>query len=211
MATKKAKFYVVWNGHRKGVFDNWNACKASVDSFPKAQYKSFETRIAAEMAFQEKPEKHIYKDAKKLGKVQSLNFSTTFIYPSMAVDAACSGLTGKMEYQGVDPKTKRHIFHKGPYKDGTNNVGEFLAIVHALALLHKTGSDLPIYSDSKIAIGWVKKKKHASTLSPTPNNEELFDLLERAEKWLKEHKYKNQVLKWETKWWGENPADFGNK
>jgi ribonuclease HI len=212
MAKKKSKYYVVWNGRKTGVFDNWDTCKASIDSFPKAQFKSFESRALAEQAFRDKPEKHIFKDkSTDATRAQGLLSRSDIIYPSMAVDAACSGSTLKMEYQGVDTKTKQRIFHKGPYADGTNNVGEFLAIVHALALLQKHNNDMPIYSDSRIAIGWVKKKKHASKLEPTAANEPLFDLLDRAEKWLKENKYKNKILKWETKSWGENPADFGNK
>lgn len=212
MGAKKAKYYVVWNGRQTGVFDSWDTCKASIDAFPKAQYKSFETKQEAESAFKEKPEKHIYKkvnDAETANK--PLSASNKIIYPSIAVDAACSSHSLKMEYQGVDALTKTVIFHRGPFLDGTNNVGEFLAIVHALALLKKHNSDIPIYSDSRIAINWVKKKRHASELKPTSNNNDIFELLDRAEQWLRENKYKNKILKWETKAWGENPADFGRK
>ncbi|RYF97393.1 MAG: ribonuclease H [Chitinophagaceae bacterium] len=212
MASKKVKYYVVWKGRQTGVFDNWETCKSYVDGFEKAQYKSFESKELAERAFKEKPEKHIYKgSSNKPTKEDRSSYASNIIYPSIAVDAACSGQSLKMEYQGVDPVSKDVIFHRGPYADGTNNVGEFLAIVHALSVLHKHKSNIPIYSDSKIAIGWVKKKKHASLLSPTANNRPIFELLERAEKWLRDHTYENKVLKWETKIWGENPADFGRK
>lgn len=43
-----------------------------------------------------------------------------------------------MEYRGVYVRTGQELFRIGPYPDGTNNVGEFLALVHALALLKKT-------------------------------------------------------------------------
>jgi ribonuclease HI len=35
--------------------------------------------------------------------------------------------------------------------------------------------------------------------------------MERAEKWLLSNEFSNEILKWETKAWGEIPADFGRK
>jgi ribonuclease HI len=116
-----------------------------------------------------------------------------------------------MEYQGVYYKTGGLIFKQGPFRDGTNNIGEFLAIVHALGYCKKKGLLLPIYSDSRNAIGWVQKKKANTKLERTARNAELFDVLERAEQWLRDNSYRNPILKWETGTWGENPADFGRK
>ncbi len=130
---------------------------------------------------------------------------------SIAVDAASSGNPGRMEYRGVDTQTGKLLFHQGPYQQGTNNVGEFLALVHGLAYLKKQGSDRAIYSDSRIAIGWVRKKKCGTKLAPHSSNKILFELIARAETWLKSNTYKTPVLKWETKAWGEIPADFGRK
>lgn len=128
-----------------------------------------------------------------------------------AVDAACSGNPGKMEYQGIDLATGERIFHFGP-THGTNNIGEFLAIVHALALMEKHGlPNKAIYSDSYNAILWVKKKKCKTTLERSPKTEKLYQIIARAEKWLHEHEYANPILKWETNNWGEVPADFGRK
>ena len=112
-----------------------------------------------------------------------------------------------MEYRGVDTQTKKQLFHQGPFEKGTNNVGEFLALVHALAWLKKEKSDLPIYSDSKYAMAWVKKKKANSKIT----DPYLIDVVKRAENWLKENEYPNQIIKWQTKFWGEIPADFGRK
>ncbi len=128
-----------------------------------------------------------------------------------AVDASCCGNPGPMEYQGIDLATGARIFHFGPCH-GTNNIGEFLAIVHALALLYKQGdTQKTIYSDSYNAILWVKKKHCKTKLARTPQTEELFQVIERAEQWLRTHAYSNPVVKWETKKWGEVPADFGRK
>ena len=130
---------------------------------------------------------------------------------SIAVDAASSGNPGRMEYQGVDTQTGKLLFHQGPFAQGTNNVGEFLALVHGLAYLKKEGSDRAIYSDSRIAIGWVRKKKCGTKLAPHSSNKILFDLISRAESWLRSNTYTTSILKWETKVWGEIPADFGRK
>ena len=131
---------------------------------------------------------------------------------SISVDAACSGNPGKMEYRGVLTHNKQQIFIKGPFKKGTNNIGEFLALVHGIALLKsKNKEDIPIYSDSKIAMSWVKQKRCKTNMHFDASNKDLLELIKRAEKWLKENTYKNPILKWETKAWGEIPADFGRK
>ncbi|MBQ8656070.1 MAG: reverse transcriptase-like protein [Prevotella sp.] len=128
-----------------------------------------------------------------------------------AVDAACSGNPGPMEYQCVDLQTGQRVFHFGPTY-GTNNIGEFLAIVHALALAWQRGlTQLTVYSDSYNAILWVKKRKCKTKLERTPQTEQLFHIIERAEHWLLTHDYRNPVVKWDTQNWGEVPADFGRK
>ncbi len=128
-----------------------------------------------------------------------------------AVDAACSGNPGPMEYQGIDLQTGARIFHFGPVK-GTNNIGEFLAIVHALALMEKQGiKNKIIYSDSYNAILWVNNKKCKTKLERTSQTEPLYQIIERAEFWLRTHNVQTPIIKWETKKWGEVPADFGRK
>lgn len=208
----KNKYYVVWKGLNPGIYDNWAECKMQVDGQDGAKYKSFESREEATEAF-EKGYAHYLKAASP----------TTFtklavdapvgkpIYESLAVDAACSGNPGDMEYRGVYAATGQEIFHIGPLKEGTNNVGEFLALVHGLALLKQKESALPVYSDSRNAISWVKKKKCKTLLERKPINEPIFDLIERAERWLNTNTYTTRILKWETAEWGEIPADFGRK
>ena len=132
--------------------------------------------------------------------------------PSLSVDAACSGNPGLMEYRGVIVESGVEVFKKGPFTKGTNNIGEFLAIVHGLALCkQKNKPDLPIYTDSRTAMSWVSKKQCRTNLAFDASNQELLDLIKRAEKWLKTNTYRNPILKWETKSWGEIPADFGRK
>jgi ribonuclease HI len=57
----------------------------------------------------------------------------------------------------------------------------------------------------------VKQRKCKTKLERTEKTEALFQLIERAEKWLKENTYTTPLLKWETDVWGEVPADFGRK
>ena len=128
-----------------------------------------------------------------------------------AVDAACSGNPGPMEYQAIDLQTGYRVFHFGPLH-GTNNIGEFLAIVHALALCWNQGLHTKtIYSDSYNAILWVKKRKCKTQLERTPQTEHLYQIIARAEAWLNTHNYQNPIVKWDTQKWGEVPADFGRK
>lgn len=202
------KFYVVWQGRETGIFTSWEECKPQIEDYKGAQYKSFKTREEAEQAFA-----HSYYAAINKDKKTDVKKSPTppFIKKSIAVDAACSGNPGDMEYRGVNVFNGEQLFLQGVYKEATNNIGEFLAIVHGLALLKKQNSDWPIYSDSITAISWIKAKKCKTKLERTANNAEVFARIEAAEKWLATNTYTTKIYKWDTKAWGEIPADFGRK
>ncbi|MDR2970218.1 MAG: viroplasmin family protein [Tannerellaceae bacterium] len=220
----KKKFYVVWNGVTPGVYDNWTDCKLQVEGYQGAKYKSFESRDAAAEAYENGYFEYLKKAPTTpptspkerlqdtiLSQISTSEAGEVPVWESISVDAACSGNPGDMEYRGVYTATGQELFRIGPFKKGTNNVGEFLALVHGLALLQQKNSDLPVYSDSMNAMKWVKNKKAKTLLARVPENEQVFALIERAEKWLKTHTYKNRILKWNTAEWGEIPADFGRK
>lgn len=207
----KQKYYVVWKGLKTGVFTTWDECRQQVVGSDGAMYKSFETLEEAEKAYGESPQKHIYKKSTTPVGSITRHSKSEIIHDSICVDAACNSVTGVMEYRGVYTWNAEEIFHRGPYPDGTNNIGEFLALVHALALLEKNGKKSPVYSDSRTAISWVRKKRANTKLETTSRNAILFDLISRAEQWLTEHPINNPILKWETQDWGEIPADFGRK
>ena len=202
---KKNKFYVVWVGNKTGVFESWVECQLAVKNYKGSKYKSFIKKNEAEKAFLKGYE--VYYNKKKY----SHDNDTIPTNDALCVDAASSGNPGIMEYQGVEMLTKKVLFKKGPYKNATNNIGEFLALVHGIAYLEKTKKSKIIYSDSKTAISWVKKKKCKTTLKKNSENKEVFELISRAIKWLNENKYNVNILKWDTKLWGEIPADFGRK
>lgn len=220
---KQRKFYVVWLGHEPGIYTDWPRAKAQIDGYKGAKYKAFPTRAQAEAAYANSFEHYIkaanpavqpstHPRSRPTSPARSSAPTTPkIISQSISVDAACSGNPGEMEYQGVTTSGKRRLFHRA-FQLGTNNIGEFLALVHALAFLAAQNMpDLPIYSDSRIAIGWVQKGHCKTTLARGPKTAELFEYVDRAEAWLKANKITNPIYKWDTKAWGEIPADFGRK
>lgn len=207
----KNKYYVVWKGRKTGIFHSWAECNAQVNGFEGAKYKGFSNLEGAKAALKDEWHAHYNKKSDTVIPKKSKPHVGHPLKNSICVDAAWNSVTKDMEYRGIDYMTGEEIFRKGPYPDGTNNIGEYLAIVHALALLKKNGINRPVYSDSRNAIQWVIAKKHRSNLKPTAKNKTLFELLDRADTWLEENTYPNKLLKWETSEWGENPADFGRK
>ena len=233
----KQKYYVVWNGPSPGVYSSWEACQEAVSGVSGAKYKSFKSQAEAEDAFEMGEE--AYEEANACDDRTSNNSSKSgnsgnpgsscdiskpirpaynpaklpaeAIREAIAVDAACSGNPGAMEYRGVYLADGKEIFHYGPVH-GTNNIGEFLAIVHGLALLKQKGLDnMPIYSDSVNAQLWVRKHHCKTTPVRNDQTEKLYQMIERAEAWLRNNTYKNPIIKWQTDKWGEIPADFGRK
>ena len=213
----KNKYYVVWRGRKRGVFSSWAECERSVKGFVGAQYKGFGSRQEAERAFARSYAEFQGRPSSqgrwKLSRAKP-------VLPSISVDAAANGSPGDTEFRGVRTDTRQPIFREGPFREGTNNVGEFLAIVEGMRWLRKHGLDWPIYSDSNNAIAWVRAGKCNTKLRRTAHNARLFEMIREAEGYLRaddpqggtrsgwQHR---QVLKWDTAAWGENPADFGRK
>lgn len=230
------KFYVVFRGHNPGVYDDWEEVKEQTNGFPGALFKGFSNSEEAAMAYRnftgdedredlfrilsgasqsvsssghtEKPVKgrgdHAY-DPRSLERFPEIDMD------AWAVDASCLGNPGNMEYRGVNIKTGETIFLKGPFEDATNNIGEFLALIHAMALMTQKGDFHNIYSDSKTAMSWWRNKMVKTKLKPSEKNAKVFELLARATVWMQTHHFPMRVMKWDTEKWGEIPADFGRK
>lgn len=226
------KFYTVWVGRHPGVYDNWDDAREQVEGFPGARYRGFDSAEAATRAYREELSREETHDLgnliagagnhrrpamskngnKPAGAVQSDYFQFPEIdLKGWAVDASCLGNPGRMEYRCVELMSGREIFHMGPFEQGTNNIGEFLAIVHALALMYRDNDWHTLYSDSRIAMGWVKKRQPKTTLQMNDSNRKLFELLGRGVVWLRIHDWPVKILKWDTDKWGEVPADFDRK
>ncbi|MDE6370599.1 MAG: ribonuclease H family protein [Duncaniella sp.] len=211
----RRKFYVVWEGYATGVFDSWEECELHTKGYHGAKFKAFDSQEAAVAAFRGDPSQHI-------GLLKSIATARPApadysAFPeirldALAVDAACSRNPGPVEYQGVWVRTGERIFHIGPLEGGTNNLGEFLALVHGLALLKSQGRDtVPIYTDSRTARSWVRKGTPKTTLPRTAANAQLWEMIDRAVAWLARNTWSNPILTWDTPQWGEIPADFGRK
>jgi ribonuclease HI len=212
MAPKnKVKFYVVWRGVKPGIYEDWNTCKNNVAGFEGARYKSFETKAAATLAFRGNMWDYLATGGEKQ-VVPTIILKKPPHTEAWCVDAACSGNPGDMEYRGVDYRTREQLFHVGPLTQGTNNIGEFLAIVHALALLKRAElPNMPIYTDSKTAIAWVRNQHVKTQLAENQQNKKIFDMIDKGLFWLHNNSFQNPIIKWETAIWGEIPADFGRK
>ena len=223
---KKQKYYVVWQGRKPGIYTDWDKCKEQVVGVQGAQYKGFDSMAEAEAAIKlpyssvvrvESGERRV-ESGKPLALVIDENGMTAVkpgtanppVLDALAVDAACSGNPGVMEYQGIYIPTRTRVFHYRAEK-GTNNIGEFLAIVHGLSYLKKHRLNQIIYSDSVNAISWVRQKQCKSKLPEDASTAELWDYIHRAENWLRTNSYTTEIRKWDTDNWGEIPADFGRK
>jgi ribonuclease HI len=216
------KYYVVWTGRVPGVYDDLQDALEQVDDFPGASFKSYTSAAAAAEAFRQGTARA---EGRELGGLlldaqrQNMPADGKPDYMSnpeidlngWAVDAACAGNPGKMEYRGVELMSGREIFHVGPFEQSTNNIGEFLAIVHALSLMYSRGEKHTIYSDSVTGMAWVRNRKVKTQLARNPKTEKSFQLMERALSWLNSHSYDVKIRKWDTDRWGEIPADFGRK
>lgn len=211
----RRKFYVVWEGLSPGIYDSWDECRAQVEGVAGARFKAFTSIEEATAAF-----RGTYEDqasllmalAKHRPSVTDYGAFSEIRTDAWAVDGACAGVPGPMEYRGVEVATGREIFHFGPLDGGTNNIAEYLALVHALALLDQRGDHTtPVYSDSRTALAWLRNRRSKTTITPTAANARVFELLARANRWVATHQLLNPVLKWHTDLWGEIPADFGRK
>lgn len=211
---KKMKWYVVWVGTEPGVCSSWADCEERVKGYPGARYKAFDSQIEAVEAYRAGLNDDGILRAVARGPQTYVNYAALpgIVQDSIAVDGACSGNPGRMEYRGVYVPTGAELFHQGPFDDATNNIGEFLALVHALAMLaQQQNTHTAVYSDSRTALAWLRNRRANTKIQPTAANARVMELLQRAERWVQTHTWTNAVLKWDTEHWGEIPADFGRK
>lgn len=215
---QRRKFYVVWEGRSPGIYDSWEEAKIQIDGFPGARFKAFDDQTVATRAFRGSPDEQkailraIASHRDSGLATFNIDDHPEVVRDSIAVDGACSRNPGPIEYRGVDVVTGAEIFHAGPFQGGTNNIAEYLGLIHALAFLHNTGNThTVVYSDSRTAQSWVRRRGHASKIAPTPGNAKILQLLARADAWIQSHPHHATILKWDTDHWGEIPADFNRK
>jgi ribonuclease HI len=217
----KNKYYVVWEGSKPGIYDSWSECQAQTNGYPQAKFKAYQSKAEAKVAYKEGWKKHWGKSnstksntkkvSKKVSQPSLFEQPEEIDYDSISVDVGTRGNPGPIEYKGVDTQTGEVLFQVGPIENGTNNLGEFIAIIHGLSYLKKLGSNKTVYTDSKTALSWIRNKKVASTLVRDESTKKVWELTDRALNWLHNNTYQNKVLKWKTEEWGEIKADYGRK
>ncbi len=212
---QKGKYYVVWEGYAPGIYETWEECKAQVEGFPNARYRAYPDLDSATIGFRGNPEDEmrLYKAmAQHTAKVVNYEAFPEIRLDAIAVDAACSRNPGPVEYQGVMVGTGQTVFKVGPLAGGSNNIGEYLAIIHAAALLKKQGDlNTPIYTDSRTALSWLRAGHSRTSIKANADNTRIIEVLRRADVWLSQNQILNPIIKWQTEEWGEIPADFGRK
>ena len=186
------KHYAVKVGRNPGIYTTWAEAEAQVKGFSGAEFKAFHTRKEAEAW---------------------LRFTPASALPpslvGLAVDAACSGNPGPLEFRVADLETGEVLVEQA-FPAGTNNVGEFLAIVEAARLIADGRAEGPVYTDSVVAMNWVARRRVRTSLHRTPETEPLFRAIEEAEAWLRRNPLP-EIRKWDTPELGEIPADYGRK
>lgn len=201
----KQKFYTVWVGKKPGVYSSWVECERQVKGVVGAKFKSYPTLELAKMALSHAPLWDPKPQSALIGRENDLPAEY------LCVDAACSGSPGPVEWRVVKMPEGKIIQKKGPFQYGSNNIGEFLALVDAIRYRQRRSLDLAIYSDSITALAWVRNKKCKTTLDVENNNEQLSALIAEAETFLKNSGKFSALQKWDTNNWGEIPADYGRK
>jgi len=196
------KYYAVFVGKKTGLYDSWIACKEQVIGFPGAKYKSFPSQRLAEAA---------------LGIIdKSISMPEDVGKMALAVDAAYSSSTGKGECRAVLIPCGKEMWRTDPWDHTTNNIMEFVALVKGLKWIHRRGLRIPLFTDSATAISWVKGDGICRTTHKPPKGSISYSQIESAEKWLKEIRQTfpellDLIKKWDTREYGEIPADFGRK
>lgn len=234
--SKRRKFYVVWVGHNPGIYDTWNDAQEQVINFPGAKYKSYDDIDEATAAYRGDPREQLGLMRALLQRkpdfnpsVRDSNTSKPDISTSVrdystlpgirldaiAVDGACAGNPGRMEYRAVRVADGAEVFRIGDKMEltGTNNIAEYLGMIHLAALLARNGDfTTPIYTDSRNTLAWLRRGHSKTTLVPSPATAKTLELLARADAWLAANgPIRNPIIKWPTEEWGEIPADFGRK
>lgn len=200
------KYYVIRQGKKTWIFTSRDECKGYVQGYVDAKYKSFKTQQEAEKAYKESYKLYYKSKPKDRRKIEDIPFEKN----SIAVDAACSWNPWVLEYKGVDLISGKILFHQ-KFSLGTNNIGEFLAIVHGLKYIKEHKSNKALYSDSKHAISWITQKKCKTRLEKSAKTKKMFEVIASAEARLEKNKYTTQILKRPTSERWEIPADFGRK
>ena len=179
------KFYVVWQGRKTGIFNDWATCKQQIEKFSGAQYKSFPTLDEAQEAFSGSSSSNsTAKSASGTtasGTKKRSNTNGVKTYTAKEIDAMDMN-TKIYTDGGCEPNPGKAGSGIAVYRDeiidelwyglfnsyGTNNTAELNALHYAMRIADhesKQGKSIAIFCDSKYSIqcitqwaaGWQKK------------------------------------------------------
>jgi len=118
---------------------------------------------------------------------------------------------GKFIYRGLDLATKEVIFDFTNELDyrGTNNIGEFLALVDGIrAVKDRPREERVIYTDSLNALRWVSNKECRTKFRYQGTDDLINDALNFLHYELD---YEVSLRHWDKIRWGEPISDYGLK
>lgn len=134
----------------------------------------------------------------------------------IAVDGWCANTSWwwVWYYRGIlikngEVNNGKVIFEK-EFPQTSNNLTEYLAILEAMRWRMKNDPKIAIYSDSTVAIWWVRKWGH--NCSQLPMWQHAKSYTEKLENWRNKSKapFENIYQRFTKKWW-DIPADYGKK
>ena len=168
------KYYVVWKGHKTGIFNTWNECKSQIDGFSGARFKSFSSIQEAELAYQNNPNITLTKPLTNLKKQKTKSSSSSLSQKKIEAlpldikiftDGGCEPNPGQAGTGMAVYKNNclSELWHGLYEPNGTNNTAELHGLNQALRLTKKKlneGYTVGIFCDSKYSIDCITKWAH---------------------------------------------------
>jgi ribonuclease HI len=177
-------FYVVLNGRKTGIFNDWESCREQVHKFKNAIYQKALTFEEARVIFDARgctrPQgTKSYSNGKpSVKKLEQVCKSRAVLLAK----GSCAGNPGEITANVIDLRKSQEYQKK--FGNGTSNLAESIAIYRALRIRSMNGVGYPIYSDSSVAINRIKGRKingqNDFTYSP-----HLVEYIQEANEWLK--------------------------
>lgn len=204
------QFYGVWVGRKPGIYTTWPDCQAQTSGYSGAKFMKLNAKTMEEAQAEYDRLAEGHNISKAIKKETSVSKAQDDV---LTVDGASNGT--HCEYQAVWHPSREQAFASKRFENGTNNIAEFLGLVHAIKYLMEHNKPLKVYTDSVTAMAWIRDKKANTTAHLTGKaTNELTQLITEAEQFLQQNAAilnKAEILKWDTKHWGEIPADYGRK
>ncbi len=153
----KQKYYAVRVGQTPGIFRTWDECKASVNGYPKAQYKSFSTEDEAKRYLNGEDVSNTKAKTKTAPKaLANLPENYAFTDGSFCEETNRYGYGGYLIANGT-----RHLIEGSGQEPGATKqrqiVGEIHGVMAAIRLAETLNlKDLTVFYDYNGIQGWAE-------------------------------------------------------